>query len=91
MSTVFDEIQATKRLLEDNRQTVYSLEERGYPSADPILHDRRILVKSLELYLNVLEKTVNAQSRRSSVITMETVISDGREKKSPYNGRDAKH
>ena len=63
MSTIFDELRATQRLIEDNRKTLYSLQERGYPESENIVHDKQIVIKGLELYLDSLEGTINARSR----------------------------
>jgi hypothetical protein len=77
--TIFDEIEATKRLIADNRETIYMLNEAWKVGNDELIRDREIIVKGLELYLGALEHTVNAQSRRTSVVTMDAVISNPRE------------
>ena len=85
MSTVFDEINATKRLIQDTREVLYSLQEthKQYGETSPggkdlmtLIRDKQIIIKGLEMYQTMLEATVNARSRSSSRITMETVISN---------------
>lgn len=80
MNTVFEEIQMLKRLIEDNRQTLYSLQTHCTPNVETLIREKKLIVKSLELYLDVLEKTVNARSRSNTVVSMETRIHDSREK-----------
>lgn len=62
--TIFNEIEDTKRLIDDHRNTLYMLQDTDADSQ--ILHDREIIVKGLELYQQVLEQTVNTMSRSST-------------------------
>lgn len=86
MATIFDEIEATKRLIQDARDTAHCLgmTERVYGEKVPsrskigaLIHDKQILVKGLELYLDTLESTVSTHARI-----------ERREKKLPYHGRN---
>ena len=88
--SMFDEIQDTKRLLNDQRESLYSLQKYYSPEVDKIIHDREIMIKGLESYLNVLEHTVGCVSRNGRLITMETRIVERapRKKNRHYNGED---
>lgn len=86
MATIFDEIEATKRLIRDTRdmmhclgvtQRVYGEKIPDSVQIDSLLRDKQIIVKGLELYLDALESTVSAHDRI-----------ERREKKLPYHGRN---
>ena len=72
MSTLFDELRATQRLIHDTREVMYSLQstlDNGAPATQSavdlkaLIRDKQIIVKGLELYQDVLEGTVDARIR----------------------------
>lgn len=64
MSTIFDEIQLTNKLITRQRELLYSLQEGNDPAHEHMIREKMIMVKALECYLASLEGTVNARSRK---------------------------
>ena len=78
MATLYDELQATYRLIDDQRQTLYLLQDRlnepHEENLEQLIRDRLIIIKGLETYRGYLESVYPTLARR--------------EKNPSYNGKE---
>ena len=71
--TIFDELKDIQRLIDEKRKLIYMLGDtvgdlsgKELERVERLIHDHEITIKALELYFDVLEKTIQAQVRKAT-------------------------